>query len=473
MSQTDQQLGQTSLDDIPSQRGRMKGRGAGLKTVRTVNRRLILNYLRERGPAPRVTIAKELGLSRATVSNIIEELIGDKLVHEGTKIGVTEKGGRQPRRVHFNANAGYIVAIDMGRSHLNIYLANLLAESLDRWLGPFDMTSGWEDGLRFVAERSDELVKRNLGSWNLVRGIGLSIPGAPDPTLRMLISPPLLSNWHNVDIPADLRGRLGLEKDFPIYLDNDANMGALGENRYGIWRGEANMIYVKLGTGIGVGLILNGQSYRGSGGVAGEFGHVKIKERSRRCPSCDKQGCLEALAGHAAIVDDARNGTSLSRERASEESRPEPESPALAGNAGDIDMADVITAARRGDAASRVALECAGKRIGEAIGSYLINVYNPSLIILDGGTIHASKGNDNDVIRNELLFDSLHQSAEDSSLPAAWEGTKILIGDLGDKPANDKEMNNAIALGAVATVIDHDEEFSPPKKGFQSLVAAG
>jgi len=465
MGQTDQQVGQAPLEDIPAQRGRVKGRGAGLKTVRSVNRRLILNYLREHGPTPRVAISKELGLSRATVSNIIEELAGEDLVREGTKIpatGAAEKGGRKPTRVHFNANAGCIVGIDMGRSHLEIYLTNLLAEPIDTWFGPFDMIKiGLEDGLQFVAERSNELVKRNLGSWDRVRGIGLSVPGAPDPTLRMLISPPLLSSWHNVDMSAKLRGLLGLEKDFPIYLDNDANMGALGESRYGIGYGEANMIYVKLGTGIGVGMILNGQSYRGSGGVAGEFGHVKIEERSHRCPSCGKQGCLEALAGQRTILNDARRGISLFHEHSSEGSRIAPEPPALSRYT-DVDMADVILAARRGDMASRAALEYAGKRIGTAIGSYLINVFNPSMILLDGGTIRASK--DGDVYINELLFDSLHESAEDCSLPAAWKGTKILI--------DDKLRYNPIALGAVATVIDDDEEFSLPKKGFESLVAA-
>jgi predicted NBD/HSP70 family sugar kinase len=463
MNQTDRQVRQTTSEDIPAQRGREKGRGAGLKTVRAVNRRLILNYLLEHEPTPRVAIAKDLGLSRATVSNIIEELTEDNLVHEGEKIaatGAAEKGGRKPTQVYFNANAGYIVGIDMGRTHLIIYLTNLLAEPMDKRLGPFDMKTSCEDGLQFVAERSDELVRSNLGSWDLVRGIGLGIPGAPDRTLRMLISPLLLSNWHNVDIPAELRIRLGLKKDFPIYLDNDANMGALGESRYGFGRGVENLVYVKLGTGIGVGMILNGQSYRGSGGVAGEFGHVKIEEKSHPCPSCGEQGCLEALAGQRAIVDDARRGTSLHREHSLEGSRTAPELPALARYGGDIDMADVIIAARRGDSASRAALECAGKRIGTAIGSFLINVLNPSMILLDGGTIRASK--DSDVFRNELLLDSLYQSAKDSSLPAAWQGTKILIGELG---------NSAIALGAVATVIDDDEEFSLPKKGFQSLVA--
>jgi predicted NBD/HSP70 family sugar kinase len=269
----------------------------------------------------------------------------------------------------------------------------------------------------------------------------------------MLISPPLLRNWSNVDIPAYLRYWLKLKEDFPIYLENDANLGALGESRYGKGQGIANLIYVKLGTGIGAGLILNGQLYRGSGGLAGELGHIKIEDESPKCPSCDKCGCLEALAGREAILDDARNGRSLSRSHRSANKRIPYGTPALADYTGEIDMADVIIEAKKGDAASRAALQWAGKRIGTAIGSYLINVYNPSMILLDWGTIRAIK--DDIAYRNELLLGSLYQSAADSSLPKAWAGTKIEIGQLGD---------SAIALGAVATVIDNDVEFGLPNR---------
>src|SRR5581483_2215238 len=114
-----------------------------------------------------------------------------------------------------------------------IYLTNLAAEIVGHWASRFDTGVGWEKGLQLIAQKTNELVEDNHKSWDLVRGIGLSVPGSPDPTWRMLISPPLLEMWMGIDIPLCLRQMLNLNEDFPIYLDNDANMGALGESRYG------------------------------------------------------------------------------------------------------------------------------------------------------------------------------------------------------------------------------------------------
>jgi predicted NBD/HSP70 family sugar kinase/biotin operon repressor len=441
----------TIPDRDDAHKGRLEGRGADHGTVRMINRQLILNYLREYGPTPRVAIAKGLSLSRATVSSIIDELKKDGLVLEGKKIQATEKGGRRATRVHFKADAGYIIGIDLGRTRLRIYLTDLEAKILDQWSDRFDMKIGWKDGLPFIAKRVDEIVKKNSKTWEKVRGIGLSIPGSPDPTFRQLISPPLLSNWSKVDIPAYLREKLPLREDAPIYLDNDANMGALGESRYGAGDGIANMIYIKLSTGIGAGLILNGQLYRGSNGVAGEFGHVIIEKDSPPCSSCGKRGCLEALAGMGAIVEDALQKTSLLGSRPVEGKE----------ITSDL-MADVIIAAQEGDPASRRALIHAGERIGKAIGSYLINVYNPSVVLLDGGIIRPTK--EDTVYENELLLAYIREKAEASSLPAAWSGTKIGPGKLGD---------DAVGLGAVATVIDHDTRLNATDEGVSSLVRVG
>lgn len=134
-----------------------------------------------------------------------------------------------------------------------------------------------------------------------------------------------------------------------------------------------------------MGPILNGQLYRGSRDVAGEFGHIIVNEKGSPCPSCGKYGCLEALAGVQAIIEDARQGISLSK-IGPESDRDIPlvsTPPALASYSSEIDIADVVQMADEGDLASRAALEAAGKRIGVAIGSGLINVYNPEVILLD------------------------------------------------------------------------------------------
>jgi predicted NBD/HSP70 family sugar kinase len=419
---------------------RSGGQRADHVTIRRYNRQLILSHLRNHGPTSRVAIAKSLGMSRATVSSIISELKEDGLVREGDKVSATKKGGKRATLVHFNENAGYIVGVDLGRSRIRVYLTNLETKIVGQLSALFDIRVGWEGGLEFIVANTDKLVRTRLRTWNLVRGIGLSIPGTLDRTAQRLISPPLFLDWSNVDIPTYLRQKLSLNESFPIYLDKDANMGALGESRYGGGLGIENLIYVKLSTGISAGLILNGKLYRGNNGVAGEFGHVLFNEESSPCPSCGKHGCLEAVAGLNAIVEDAQRGVSLLRNEYSEEADATSEL-----------MADVIIEAEKGDSVCRTALIRAGEHIGKAIGSYLINVYNPSMILLDGGIVRPNKGDV--VFINKLLLESLYRNAEDSSLPAAWAGTLISTGGLGD---------DAVGLGAVATVLDRDPELNMP-----------
>ena len=270
------------------------------------------------------------------------------------------------------------------------------------------MEEGPQAGLQTIATKVDEFVKQHLQDWNKVRGIGLGVPGIPDSKFRKLISPPKLGMWLNVDIPLYLRQKLELDENFPIYLDNDANMGALGESRYGKGRGVKHLIYIKLGMGIGAGLIINGQLYRGENGTAGEIGHIIIEDDPTKqeiplCPSCEKAGCLEAWAGLQAILYDAYLGTSLHGEENISTTAMLNESV----NKNQMDMVDVIIRAENGDPACQAALKHAGERISKAIGSYLINVYNPKMILLDGGIIRPSRGEA--VYINKFLFDVLEQ----------------------------------------------------------------
>ena len=448
-------LDNTVPEEQDSYRKRLEGLGVDQEKVRNYNRQLILRYLREHEPTPRVILARNLNLSRATVSSIVKDLIDHGLVCEGEKMRAAPTGGKRATEVHFNVDAGYIVSIDLGRSHLRIYLTNLAAQIIDQWASRFDFKAGWEDGIQLMAEKTNELLKKNHKAWDMVRGIGMSVPGTPDPTLRMLISPPKLNMWMEIDIPNRLRQLLDLDKRFPIYLDNDANMGAIGESRYGGGVGVTNLIYVKLSTGFGAGLILNGQLYHGTNGVAGEFGHILVEDLiksgmsndSPSCPSCGKQGCLEAVAGLGAIVNDARQHSSSALIRSIKETGITPDQ-----------MAEVIIEAQRGDAASRSALELAGMRIGSVIGSCLINVYNPSVVLIDGGIVRPGKGDT--IYINEILLNALYQSAQEASLPAAWAGVKLSPAALGD---------DAVGLGAAANVIDKDPQLNMPNDSVASL----
>ncbi|HEU5375673.1 MAG TPA: ROK family protein [Ktedonobacteraceae bacterium] len=406
------------------------GPGVDQEKVRTFNRQLIIKYLRTHNPTLRVTIAKALGLSRATVSIIVKELIKRQLVLEGEKKRAQPTGGKRATEIFFNVDAKHIVGVDIGRSRLRLYLTNLTDHILDKWSEPFDTDDGWEKGLNKIAPQIDQMVKKNLRGWDSVGGIGIGIPGAVDHQAK-LVSPQVLEeHWGGVDIPEQLRIRLNLSATVPVYLENDANLGALGESRYGAGQGVMNMIYVKMSTGIGAGLILNGELYRGESGLAGEFGHLRLQfdeapfESGPVCPSCHQRGCLEALAGLRAIVNDVR-GYASERTTANE-------------------MVDVIKKAEDGDENSLAALKRAGRRLGTAIGSDLLNGFNPSLVLLDGGIIRPGK--DYDII-NSLLLAEIERYARLTSLPAASARTRITLGALGD---------DAVGLGAVAMVIDRD-----------------
>jgi predicted NBD/HSP70 family sugar kinase len=209
-------------------------------------------------------------------------------------------------------------------------------------------------------------------------------------------------------------------------------MGALGESRYGAGREVADLLYLKLGTGIGGGVIMGGQLYRGHSGSAGEIGHMTVEPNGPRC-NCGNRGCLEALAGAPAIVEDARQGRSL-RRRLERDGQGAPDGLGQHSRPDLIEIGEVVQAALDGDPACKAALEQAGEHIGTALAS-LINFFNPSLFVLDGKTMCAG----------ELLLAPIRRTIAERSLPAPLAHTQIIAGKLGGQ---------AIPLGGIATVID-------------------
>jgi len=340
----------------------------------------------------------------------------------------SEEQTERPTARSKSYKGGYALAVDIGRSHVTSCLAKMDSEIIDCHVeAPLDTAQmGGEKTLLYVAESLSRLADRNHVSWELVRGIALSVPGVPHG--RYLVSPLMMRKWFRVDIPTTLRSKLPkTQKPLPIYLNNDANMGAFGESRRHV-RGKPiqDLVYIKVGTGIGAGLILGGRLYRGHSGAAGEFGHILLEPDTgglAPCVSCEKSGCLESLAGERAIIRDVYRLRKEEREEVSN----------------GITILEVVEAARRGDRTCREALENAGKRIGRAIGSCLVNIYNPSHIILDGSVIRADEQGE------QLLYDTLCRSAALSSLPVAMQDTRIDLALLGDK---------AVAHGAIMTVIE-------------------
>src|SRR5712691_3731001 len=210
--------------DTHRHRGRAEGQGADLSViqvqVRGVHRQLILNHIRKQGPTPQFTIARLTGLSRTTVSNIISDLKRDGWVYEGDKLEAAEKGGRKPTLIHFNADTGYVIGVDIGRSHLTILLTDLEAKKIDQWSGPFDTNRGGKVCLQLLVDKLQEFLATNQVKWDKVIGVGVGIPGTLDPQLRRLTKPALMPDWEEIDIPLYLQRKLKTS----AFLDNDANM---------------------------------------------------------------------------------------------------------------------------------------------------------------------------------------------------------------------------------------------------------
>ena len=417
-------------------------KGADLRLMRELNRLLILNGVRATGPITRVAVAHRTGLSRTTVSSIVDELLADNLLFEGQTVEAAPTGGRRATLLHFNAEAGYVIGVDLGRSHLTLLMTNLAGQIVARRSGPFDASLGPDVCLQqLIAELMDFTSEQQIG-WHQIIGVGLGIPGPMDAASRMLVRPPRMPGWDQFDI----RSVMERACKVPIYLDNDANMGARGESQYGAGRNVENMAYVKLATGIGCGLILKGDIYRGSGGTAGELGHVTIDDNGPIC-DCGNRGCLEAMAGAAAVTYAAAHG--IQRAASGDIAGQMASADKQTGNA--LDVADVVQAALAGDKPAQEAIQRAGYHIGIALAG-LVNIFNPSLILLDGSMARAG----------ELLLEPIRQGIARRGLAASSAITKVELAQLGD---------NAIALGAVATVIA--AAFGPPSMTTMPARAGG
>jgi predicted NBD/HSP70 family sugar kinase len=403
---------------------RAASRGADSRFMRAHNYLLVLDCVRDVGPIARANISRRTGLSRTTVGAIIDSLLADGLVREGETESTTSAGGRPGTLVHFNACAGYVIGVDMGRSHLTILLSDLASQPVARRSGPFSTDRGPDICLGLIVAELDSFIREQDIAWSQVVGLCVGIPGPLDARVHKLTSPPRMPGWHGVEVQRTLRRKLSV----PVYVENDANLGALGESRYGAGRGVSDLAYIKIGTGIGGGLLIDGQVYHGSAGGAGEIGHVAIEADGSLC-SCGNRGCLEAVAGADAIVADARmiaavhGGVPHATSATS----------AFSGLA-HPDIADVVQAALEGDPACRLAIEHAGDHIGAAL-AILVNLINPSLILVEGAVTCAG----------DLLLGPVRRAVASRSLAVGSCHTRIAGGELRD---------NAIAMGGVATVLD-------------------
>ena len=384
---------------------------------KNLNKNAILDLIRfTPGGISRVELSRKMGLTRAAVTAIINDLVREGLVKEADRWSVPS--GRKPIGLEINPDGGKVAGIDIGATHVTGLVADFSARVLEEIEVPLEIVQGPQACLVQVDHLLRQLLKNASLDLRDIHAIGVGVPGPVVTEMGIVSAPPLMPGWDGYPI----RGYFLDAWKLPVVLNNDAELGALGEWAYGAGRGERNLAYIKVGTGIGAGLLLDGTIYRGTTGSAGEIGHITINENGPIC-SCGNRGCLEALAGGKAIA--RRAVEAVHRGQRTQLSLIQPLET--------IRAADVIAAARGGDLLAQHILAEAGEHLGTAIAS-LVNLFNPGMIVVGGGLAQIG----------DLLLEPIRQTVRDRSLNAASRVVRITTAVLGRRSS---------AMGAIVQAL--------------------
>jgi glucokinase-like ROK family protein len=382
-------------------------RTGSLESLREHNLLRVIDVLLEQGVASRADIARHTGLSRTTVSSLVGDLIERGLVAERTEtddLHHRDSGaGRPPVLLALDRSAGAAIGIDFGHSHLRVAVADLSHEILAEQVRALDVDASAAEGLAAAADMVDAVLEQADVPRDRVINVGMGVPGPISHTTGNVGNGAILPGWVGVSPAAEMERRLGL----PVVVDNDANLGALGEALFGAGRGAREIVYLKVSSGIGAGLIVGGRIHHGAGGTAGELGHVLVDEDGHVC-RCGNRGCLETVAATTGLLEQ------LSRTH---------------GNG--LTIEDVVRLASGDDPGCRRVIADAGQHIGRAM-AMLCNLLNPARVIV-GGDLAAA---------GDLLLDPLRASLRRYAIPSAAEDAEVSTGVLGERA----EVRGAIAL---------------------------
>jgi glucokinase-like ROK family protein len=365
----------------------------------------VLDLVRSGRAATRPELGRRSGLGRTVITQRVAELRDAGLVEDGA-LGVST-GGRAPRRLRFRSDGGIMLAAELGATSVSVGITDLAGRLLAQHEARSDIADGPEITLGRVQSIADELLAgfRHAEVW----GVGIGLPGPVEFATGRPSEPPLMPGWDGYPV----RDLFAQAYRAPVWVDNEVNTMALGEFRAGGGRGHRDMLYVKIGTGIGAGLISGGALYRGSQGCAGDIGHAAVLETTDVVCRCGNLGCLEALAGGAAL---ARDATAAAKRG---------DSPFLAARLeaqGYLEAADLALAAQSGDWAAVELLNHAARLIGSMLAT-LVSFYNPSLLLIGGGV--AGSG--------EKFLATIRESIYRRSLPLATRELRISRSTLNEQ----------------------------------------
>lgn len=377
---------------------------------------VLFQLLRDGAPRTRAALVAETGFARPTVAARIEELLAAGLLAPAGEASST--GGRPPATFEFSPGIGLVLAADIGATHGRLAITDLAAEVLLESSVEIDVEDGPEVVLDAVTAELLSLLRHLDRHAADVFGVGIGLPGPVAHDAGRPMSPPIMPGWDGFDVPSYLQRTI----DVPILVDNDVNIMALGEHR-ARWAAVPDLVFIKVATGIGAGIIADGELWRGDGGAAGDLGHIAVPGGRPVPCRCGNEGCLEALAsGHAVMEALQEQGYGIER------------------------PAEIVDLVRAGDTTAMHAVREAGRDIGRVVAG-MVNLLNPSVIVI-GGMI-------SDV--GEHLLAGIREVVYRRSLPLATRNLRIVVsqsaGRAGVLGAAQMVIQEVLSAGAIDALL--------------------
>jgi predicted NBD/HSP70 family sugar kinase len=370
------------------------------------NRRVILNVIREKGPLSRRELSERCSLSVTTAKRLVDGLLREACVEELPLEEQPARRGRKATGISLNAAYAHAIGVTVQPGTVALCVVDLRGRVVEERTIPIG-----EEPASELIERISSEVRRTQDSLRgqdrgKLLGAGLGVAGVIDAREGMVFYCPNLPGWENVPLASRLRSKLGTE----VLVDDVVRCIALAEKRYGAGMGLTTFLYIYIGRGVGAGIILDNRFYRGSGGLAGEFGHITVKEQGPLC-NCGNRGCLEALVAREAILRSvhellASNVYSSLKQK-------------TAGNKG-LALRDIEEAAEEGDKLANMVIHGVGENIGTGVAD-LVNIFDPGVVILGGEVI--SRFGDH-------LIQGIAETVRLRGIHSITQRTKILTSEL-------------------------------------------
>jgi glucokinase-like ROK family protein len=391
---------------------------ADQESIRKVNTSILLNVLRLQAPISRAELATTTKLNRSTVSNIINKLIDEGLVLELETM--EPKIGRPGIALALKPEAGAVVGMEIGVGFISVILTDFVANVLWReWIE----ISPSKPQIEIISE-AEKLIDQALAvaqEKNLrLLGIGLGVPGLVNTRKGELLFAPNLG-WKNVPLRLMWNQRFHL----PLYVENEANLAALGEYYFGVGREVDNLIYLSSGVGLGGGLIINGKLFKGGFGLAGEIGHIQRDPGGELC-GCGRRGCWETQVGPRAVLQRVKYAIEADPDNVLAKYVNEDQNK--------LTFDQVVDCALQGEQLCRSALEEVGKNLGTGIAD-LANIFNPEMVVIGGAFSYGQ----------EILLPVIEETLSSETLPAVKKDLRVIFSEHGA---------DACVLGAIAVVLD-------------------